>query len=85
MSGWTKEINDFALGGEIEAKNLKSSLFILSKMIIAGEEPIKILFQISSTVRKLLTVKSLIEEKTITRRMQFLMQEYITLTLLLYF
>lgn len=63
VSGWTKEINDFALGGEIEAKNLKSALFILSKMIIAGEEHIKILFQISSTVRKLLTVKSLIEEK----------------------
>jgi len=63
ISGWTKEINDFALGGEIEAKNLKESLFILEKMLIAGEEHIKILFQISSTVRKLLMVKSLIEEK----------------------
>lgn len=63
VSGWTKEINDFALTGEIEAKNLKSALFIFNKMITSGEDHIKILFQISSTVRKLLTVKSLIEEK----------------------
>jgi hypothetical protein len=31
VSGWTKEINDFALTGEIEAKNLKSALFIFTR------------------------------------------------------
>lgn len=63
ISGFTKEINVFMLANIIEAKNLKYALFILEKMLENGEKPINLLTAISSTVRKLLTAKSLLQEK----------------------
>lgn len=66
ISGFTKEINVFMLSNIIEAKNLKYALFILEKMIENGEKAINLLSAISSTVRKLLTAKSLMQEKHYT-------------------
>ena len=68
ISGFTKEINVFMLANIIEAKNLKYALFILEKMIENGEKPINLLAAIASTVRKLLTAKSLIQEKKYTQQ-----------------
>lgn len=63
ISGFTKEINSFMLTNSIEEKNLKYSLFITEKMLQTGESGIVLLSAISGAVRKLITVKSLIEEK----------------------
>jgi len=63
ISGFTKEINAFMLTNSIEEKNLKYSLFIVDKMLQTGESAIVLLSAISGAVRKLITVKSLIEEK----------------------
>jgi DNA polymerase-3 subunit delta len=61
--GFTKKTNTYALGLSIESKNLKSAMFILEKLLNEGEEPIIILSIISSTIRKLLNAKSMIEEQ----------------------
>lgn len=63
ISGFTKEINVFMLTNSIEEKNLKYSLFIVEQMLKAGENAIGILSAISGAIRKLLTAKSLMEEK----------------------
>ena len=63
ISGFTKEINIFMLTNAIEEKNLQYSLFIIEKMMQAGEKAIALLSAVSSAVRKLLTAKSLMEEK----------------------
>lgn len=63
ISGFTKEINLFMLTNSIEEKNLKYSLFITEKILQAGESGINILFSIYGTIRKMITVKSLMEEK----------------------
>ncbi len=63
ISGFTKEINIFMLTNAVEEKNLKYALFIIEKMMQAGEKGIALLSSISSAVRKLLTAKSLMEEK----------------------
>ncbi len=63
ISGFTKEINIFMLTNAIEEKNLRYSLFIIEKMMQSGEKAISLLSSISSAVRKLLTAKSLMEEK----------------------
>lgn len=66
ISGFTKEINIFMLTNAIEEKNLKYSLFIVEQMLKTGESAINLLFSISGAVRKLLTAKSLIQEKNYT-------------------
>ncbi|MCR4662517.1 MAG: DNA polymerase III subunit delta [Endomicrobiaceae bacterium] len=66
ISGFTKEINIFMLTNSIEEKNLKNSLFIIEQMLKTGESAIGILSAISGAVRKMLTAKSLIEEKNYT-------------------
>ncbi len=63
ISGYTKEINSFMLTNSIEERNLKNSLFISEKMLQTGESGIMLLSAISTAVRKLITVKSLMEEK----------------------
>lgn len=63
ISGFTKEINIFMLTNAIEEKNLQYSLFIIEKMMQAGEKAITLLSAVSSAVRKMLTAKSLMEEK----------------------
>ena len=66
ISGFTKEINIFMLTNSIEEKNLKYSLFIIEQMLRTGENAIGLLSTISNTVRKMLTAKSLMEEKNYT-------------------
>lgn len=66
ISGFTKEINVFMLTNSIEEKNLNYSLFIIEQMLKAGESAIGILSTISGTIRKMLTAKSLMEEKNYT-------------------
>ncbi|MDR1195646.1 MAG: DNA polymerase III subunit delta [Endomicrobium sp.] len=62
-SGYTKEANVYALASEIESKNIKKAMFILEKLLAEGGDSVMILSTISSTVRKLLNAKSMIEEK----------------------
>jgi DNA polymerase III, delta subunit len=63
ISGYTKEVNAYALAAEIESKNIKKSMFILEKLLSEGEEATILLSTMSSTVRKLLNAKSMIEEQ----------------------
>lgn len=66
ISGFTKEINIFMLTNAIEEKNLKYSLFIIEQMLKTGESAIALLSTISNAIRKMLTAKSLMEEKNYT-------------------
>lgn len=66
ISGFTKEINIFMLTNAIEEKNVKNSLFIVEQMLKTGESAIGLLSTISGAVRKMLTAKSLMEEKNYT-------------------
>ncbi|MBR3654097.1 MAG: DNA polymerase III subunit delta [Elusimicrobia bacterium] len=66
ISGFTKEINIFMLTNAIEEKNVKYSLFIVEQMLKTGESAIGLLSTISGAVRKMLTAKSLMEEKNYT-------------------
>ncbi|MDR2772026.1 MAG: DNA polymerase III subunit delta [Elusimicrobiota bacterium] len=65
ISGWTKEINPFALSEHIEAKNAKKALFVLEKLLYDGDTqtPIRVLSTISNSIRRMLCAKSLYEEK----------------------
>ncbi|MBO7610588.1 MAG: DNA polymerase III subunit delta [Elusimicrobia bacterium] len=63
ISGFTKEINIFMLTNAIEEKNVKYSLFIVEQMLKTGESAIGLLSTISGAIRKMLTAKSLMEEK----------------------
>jgi DNA polymerase-3 subunit delta len=63
ISGHTKETDVHALSYGIEAKDLKSAMFVLEKLLTEGEEPVIILSAISSAVRKMLNAKSMIEEQ----------------------
>ncbi len=66
ISGFTKEINVFMLANAIEEKNLNYSLFIVEQMLKTGESAIGLLSTISGAVRKMVTAKSLMEEKNYT-------------------
>ncbi|MDR3256720.1 MAG: DNA polymerase III subunit delta [Endomicrobium sp.] len=66
ISGYTKEVNIYSLSSNIEAKDLKKTIFILEKLLSEGEEPVMILSAISSAVRKMLNAKSMIEEQGIS-------------------
>ena len=63
ISGYTKEVNTYALASEIEAKNIRKAMFILEKLLAEGEDAVSILSAISSAVRKLLNAKSMTEEQ----------------------
>ncbi|MDR0723988.1 MAG: DNA polymerase III subunit delta, partial [Endomicrobium sp.] len=65
ISGYTQELNIYSLSSCIESKDLKKALFILDKLLVQGEEPVMILSAISSSVRKMLTAKSMLEEYSI--------------------
>ncbi|MDD2523299.1 MAG: DNA polymerase III subunit delta [Endomicrobiia bacterium] len=66
ISGFTKEINVFMLTNAIEEKNLQYAIFILEKMLQSGEKSIEILSSIATAIRRLVSAKSLIEEKNYT-------------------
>jgi DNA polymerase-3 subunit delta len=66
ISGYTKEANIYSLSSDVEAKNLKKSMFVLEKLLTEGEEPVMILSAISSVVRKMLNAKSMIEEQNMS-------------------
>lgn len=63
ISGYTKEANIYSLAGEIEAKNMRQAVFVLEKLLEEGAEPVYILSTITSTVRRMLNAKSLLEEQ----------------------
>ena len=63
ISGYTKEANIYALAADIEARDIKKALFVLEKLLSEGEDVIMILSTITSTVRKLLKAKSMLEEQ----------------------
>jgi DNA polymerase-3 subunit delta len=63
ISGYTKETNIYALSSDIEARDLKKAMFVLEKLLTKREEPVTILSVISSTIRRMLSAKSMIEEQ----------------------
>jgi DNA polymerase-3 subunit delta len=62
ISGYTQELNIYFLSSCIESKELKRALFVLDKLLTQGEEPVMILSAISSSIRKMLAAKSMLEE-----------------------
>jgi DNA polymerase-3 subunit delta len=66
VGGYTKEVNVYALSSDIESKNLKHAMFVLEKLFSDGQEPVMILSAISSSVRKMLNAKSMLEEQNIS-------------------
>ncbi|MDR3195672.1 MAG: DNA polymerase III subunit delta [Endomicrobium sp.] len=66
VGGYTKEVNIYALSSDIESKNLKRAVFVLEKLFNEGEEPVMILSAISSSVRKMLNAKSMLEEQNMS-------------------
>jgi DNA polymerase-3 subunit delta len=66
VGGYTKEINIYALSSDIESKNLKGAILVLEKLFSDGEEPVMILSAISSSVRKMLNAKSMLEEQNMS-------------------
>jgi len=67
-SGYTKEANIFHLANYIEAKNSIRALTVLENLLSEGEAAIKILACIAASIRKLLSAKSMIEEKGMSER-----------------
>ncbi|MDR2676895.1 MAG: DNA polymerase III subunit delta [Endomicrobium sp.] len=63
ICGYTKKINMYTLSFFIESKNFNKAMFVLEKLLTAGEDPIIILSVIASTIRRMLDAKSLIEEQ----------------------
>jgi DNA polymerase-3 subunit delta len=66
VSGYTKEINIYVLSSNIESRNFKKALFVLEKLLDEGEEPVVLLSVISSSIRKMLKAKGMIEEQCIS-------------------
>ena len=63
ISGYGKETNVYALASHLESRDIKRALFVLEKLLAEGEEPVVILSTITSTVRKMLNAKSMLEER----------------------
>jgi DNA polymerase-3 subunit delta len=63
ISGHTKETNMYTLSSDIETRDFKKAMFVLEKLLNEREEPVMILSAISSTIRKILNAKSMIEEQ----------------------
>jgi DNA polymerase-3 subunit delta len=66
VGGYTKEVNIYTLSSDLESKNLKGAVFVLEKLLNEGEEPVMILSAISSSVRKMLNAKSMLEEQNMS-------------------
>jgi DNA polymerase-3 subunit delta len=66
VGGYTKEVNIYALSSDIESKNLKHAMFVLEKLFSDGQEPVMMLSVISSSVRKMLNAKSMLEEQNMS-------------------
>ncbi|MDR1122917.1 MAG: DNA polymerase III subunit delta [Endomicrobium sp.] len=66
VGGYTKEVNIYTLSSNIESKNLKQAIFVLEKLLNDGEDPVKILSAISFSIRKMLNVKSMLEEQNMS-------------------
>jgi DNA polymerase-3 subunit delta len=66
VGGYTKEVNIYALSSDIESKNLKRAIFVLEKLLNDGEEPVMVLSAISSSIRKMLNAKSMLEEQNMS-------------------
>jgi DNA polymerase-3 subunit delta len=66
VGGYTKEVNIYALSSDIESKNLKRALFVLEKLLNDGEDPVMVLSAISSSIRKMLNAKSMLEEQNMS-------------------
>jgi DNA polymerase-3 subunit delta len=63
ISGYTKGASIYTLSYNIEEKNVKKAMFTLEKLLSEGEESVIILSIISSTLRKMLNAKSMLEEQ----------------------
>lgn len=63
ISGYTKEVNIYTLASEVEARNIKKAMFVLEKLLSEGEDPVMILSNLTSAVRKMLNAKSMLEEQ----------------------
>ena len=82
-SGYTKEINAYALATHIEQRDRKKALFVLEKLLEEGEAETVILYAISSAVRKILKAKSMLEEENMSEsevRESFKMHPYFAKT-----
>ena len=66
ISGHTIEENMYALSSSLESKNLKKSVLIFEKLVSVGEEPLVLLSVISSSIRRMLNAKSMLEEQGIS-------------------
>jgi DNA polymerase-3 subunit delta len=66
ISGYTKELNIYSLSSCIESKDLKKALFIIDKLLSNGEAPVMVLSAISSSIRKMLNAKSMLEEHSMS-------------------
>ncbi|MDR1401142.1 MAG: DNA polymerase III subunit delta [Endomicrobium sp.] len=60
---YTIEESIYVLSLNLESKNLKESILVLEKLVNMGEEPLVILSVISSSVRRMLNAKSMLEEQ----------------------
>ncbi|MDR2666232.1 MAG: DNA polymerase III subunit delta [Endomicrobium sp.] len=66
ISGYTIEENMYTLSSSLESKNLENSIFIFEKLVSVGEEPLVLLSVISSSIRRMLNAKSVLEEQCIS-------------------
>jgi len=66
ISRYNKEASIYTLSSILETKNLRKSMFILEKLLNEGEESLMILSAISSSIRKMLSAKSMIEEQGVS-------------------
>ncbi|MDR0977887.1 MAG: DNA polymerase III subunit delta [Endomicrobium sp.] len=64
--GYTKEINVYTLSSSIESKNMPLAVFILEKLFRDGREPVIILSVLASSIRKMLSAKSMLEEQNMS-------------------
>jgi len=66
VSGYTKEANIYTLVSYLKERDLKKSMFVLERLLKEGEEPLTVLSAVSSSVRKMISAKSAIEEQKIS-------------------
>ncbi|GMO65280.1 MAG: DNA polymerase III subunit delta [Endomicrobiia bacterium] len=66
ISGYTIKESIYALSLSLEAKNLEKSIFVLEKLVNEGEEPLILLSVVSSSIRRMLNAKSMLEEQGIS-------------------
>jgi len=65
ISGYAIKESAHALSLNLESKDLEKSVFCLEKLVNMGEEPLILLSVISSSIRRMLNAKSMLEEQGI--------------------